>query len=54
LRYLGQIGHVRDSEVALDSLASDHPESAVVVDQLRDHLRRFDLKSYLGLLNSLG
>jgi signal transduction histidine kinase len=54
LRYLGQIGHVRDSEAALDSFASDFPESAATVDRLRDHLRRFDLKSYLGLLNSLG
>lgn len=54
LRYLGQVGHVRDIETELDALTADFPTSVPLVEQLRDHLRRYDLKSYLNLLNTLG
>jgi signal transduction histidine kinase/FixJ family two-component response regulator len=54
LRYLGRIGHVRGIESGLDALAADFPASQPLVEQLRGHLRSFDLKSYLKLLDSHG
>ena len=51
LRRLGQIGHVRDIETGLDALAADVPASLALVEQLRERLRAFDLKSYLKLLD---
>ncbi|WP_277967904.1 ATP-binding response regulator [Sphingomonas echinoides] len=53
LRYLGRVGNVREIDGALDALTNDFPDSAVLVAQLRDHLRRFDLKAYIDLLNAV-
>jgi CheY-like chemotaxis protein len=54
LRHLGRVGHVRGIEAGLDALAADFPASRPLVDQLRGHLRAFDLKSFLKLLDSHG
>jgi signal transduction histidine kinase/CheY-like chemotaxis protein len=54
LRHLGRIGHVRDIDAGLDALAADVPASAPLVEQLRGHLRNFDLKSFLALLDKYG
>ncbi len=54
LRHLGQIGHVRGIEAALTALANDVPDSLPLVEQLRSHVRAFDLGGYLGLLDSHG
>ena len=54
LRYLGRVGHVRNIDAELDRLAMDFPASEPLVAQLRDHLRNFDLKSFLALLDRHG
>lgn len=54
LRRLGQAGHVRGIEAALASLADDVPESHALVEQLRGHVRGFDLGGYLRLLDAHG
>lgn len=54
LRHLGRIGHVRDIEAGLEALEADYPASAALVEQLRSHLRDFDLKSFLRLLDRHG
>ncbi|GGE07299.1 hybrid sensor histidine kinase/response regulator [Polymorphobacter glacialis] len=54
LRRLGQVGHVRGIETGLDTLATSFPASQPLVDQLRSHVRAFDLKSYLKLLETHG
>ena len=54
LRRLGQVGHVRGIETGLDTLAASFPASQPLVDQLRSHVRAFDLKSYLRLLETHG
>jgi CheY-like chemotaxis protein len=52
LRYLGKVGHVRDIEAQLDALATEFPDSSPFVEQLRGHVGRFDLKSFLAVLDS--
>ncbi len=52
LRRLGQLGHVRGIEARLDDLGRDFPASQPLVARLRDHVRAFDLKAYLKLLDS--
>jgi CheY-like chemotaxis protein len=52
LRHLGRVGHVRGIEAGLDALAADFPASQPLVEQLRLHLRAFDLKSFLKLLDA--
>ncbi len=54
LRRLGQVGHVRGIEAALSTLASEVPASGPLVDQLRGHVRAFDLGGYLRLLDAHG
>ncbi|MBC7522187.1 MAG: hypothetical protein H7268_13990, partial [Sandarakinorhabdus sp.] len=54
LRHLGRVGHVRGIETGLDALAADFPASQPLVEQLRQHLRAFDLKSFLKLLDAHG
>lgn len=54
LRRLGQIGHVRGIETALTALADDVPASRPLVEQLRGHVRAFDIGGYLRLLDSHG
>ncbi len=54
LRHLGRIGHVRDIDRGLTALAADFPDSEPLVEQLRGHVRNFDLKSYLKLLDGHG
>jgi signal transduction histidine kinase/ActR/RegA family two-component response regulator len=46
LRRLGQAGHVRGLEMQLQKLADDVPASLPLVVELRDQLRRYDLKSF--------
>jgi hypothetical protein len=46
LRRLGQAGHVRGLEMQLQKLADDVPASLPLVVELRDKLRRYDLKSF--------
>ena len=54
LRHLGRIGHVRNIAAALDALAAEFPASVTLVEQLRGHLRSFDLKAFLALLDKYG
>ena len=54
LRWLGQIGHIRGIEVALTALVNAAPASRPLVEQLRDHVRAFDLAGYLRLLDAHG
>jgi hypothetical protein len=46
LRRLGQAGHVRGLEARLQQLAADVPASLPLVAELRDQLRRYDLKAF--------
>jgi hypothetical protein len=54
LRRLGQAGHLRGIEAALKSLAEDVPASAPLVEQLRGHVRAFDLGGYMRVLDAHG
>jgi CheY-like chemotaxis protein len=54
LRRLGQAGHIRGVEAALDALAADLPASVPLVEALRTHVRAFDLDGYLRLLDTHG
>jgi CheY-like chemotaxis protein len=54
LRRLGQVGHVRGIEAALAALEADVPASRPLVEQLRGHVRAFDLGGYLRLLDNHG
>lgn len=54
LRRLGQVGHVRAIEAALTALAADLPASLPLVEELRGHVRAFDLGGYLRLLDAHG
>lgn len=54
LRRLGEAGHLRGIEAGLTALAHDHPTSRVLVEQLRRHIRDFDLDGYLRLLDHYG
>jgi CheY-like chemotaxis protein len=51
LRLLAKTGHVREIETTLAELAADVPESAPVVAALREHLRNFDLRSFVKMLD---
>ncbi len=46
LRRLGQAGHVRGLEARLRQFEADVPGSLALVDELRDQLRRYDLKAF--------
>jgi signal transduction histidine kinase/CheY-like chemotaxis protein len=46
LRRLGQAGHVRGLEARLQQLAADVPASLPLVAELRNQLRRYDLKAF--------
>jgi signal transduction histidine kinase/CheY-like chemotaxis protein len=46
LRRLGQAGHVRGLEARLQLLADDVPDSMPLVAELRDTLKRYDLKAF--------
>ena len=54
LRRLGQLGHIRGIESGLDALEIDFPASAPLVGELREAVRAFDLKAFLGLLETNG
>jgi signal transduction histidine kinase/DNA-binding response OmpR family regulator len=54
LRRLGQVGHLRGIEAALTALADEAPASRPLVDQLRGHVRAFDLGGYIRLLDAHG
>ena len=54
LRRLGQVGHIRGIETALTALADELPGSRPLVEQLRHHVRAFDLGGYLRLLDKHG
>jgi len=51
LRLLAKTGHVREIETTLAQLAADVPESAPVVALLREHVRNFDLRSLVKVLD---
>lgn len=51
LHLLAKTGHVREIETTLAKLAADVPESAPVVAVLREHLRNFDLRSLVKVLD---
>ncbi len=54
LRRLGQAGHLRGIEAALKALAEEVPASAPLVEQLRGHVRAFDLGGYMRVLDAHG
>jgi signal transduction histidine kinase/DNA-binding response OmpR family regulator len=54
LRRLGQVGHVRGIEAALTALEAEVPDSGPLVEQLRGHVRAFDLGGYLRVLDNHG
>jgi signal transduction histidine kinase/DNA-binding response OmpR family regulator len=54
LRRLGQAGHIRGVEAALNALAAELPASVPLVEALRTHVRAFDLDGYLRLLDTHG
>ncbi len=54
LRRLGQAGHIRGLEAALNALAEELPASRPLVDQLRSHVRAFDLGGFLRHLDAHG
>ncbi len=54
LRHLGRVGHVRGIEAALTALADELPASRPLVEQLRGHVRVFDLGGFLRLLDAHG
>lgn len=54
LRRLGQAGHVRGIEAALAALAEEAPDSLPLIEDLRRHVRSFDLAAYLRLLDAQG
>jgi signal transduction histidine kinase/DNA-binding response OmpR family regulator len=54
LRRLGQAGHIRGLEAALTALAEELPASRPFVEQLRSHVRAFDLGGFLRLLDAHG
>lgn len=54
LRRLGQAGHIRGIEATLDALIVEQPASRPFVEQLRSHVRAFDLGGFLRLLEASG
>lgn len=54
LRRLGQAGHIRGLEAALNALAEELPASRPLVAQLRAHVRAFDLEGFLRVLDASG
>lgn len=54
LRRLGEAGHVRGLEAALAVLADEEPASRPLVEQLRGHVRAFDLAAFLKQLDAHG
>lgn len=54
LRRLGQAGHIRGLEAALNALAEELPASRPLVEQLRSHVRAFDLGGFLRHLDAHG
>ena len=53
LRRLATIGYVRGIEAKLGEVATCHPESKALVDDLTVHIRGFDLKRFLATLESV-
>ncbi|WP_093287829.1 ATP-binding protein [Solimonas aquatica] len=53
LRQLGRIGHVRAIEAKLRELESADPDSRALVMRLRSLVSRFDLKTYLAVLDKV-
>jgi signal transduction histidine kinase/CheY-like chemotaxis protein/purine-cytosine permease-like protein len=53
LHALGKIGYVRGIEAKLDEVAGQDAEHAVIVDDLRALVRRFELKQYMVRVESL-
>jgi len=49
---LGRIGYVRGIEAKLNQLADD-PAHHTLVEELRGHLRAFDLKRYTAVLEAM-
>jgi signal transduction histidine kinase/CheY-like chemotaxis protein len=54
LHRLGQAGHIRGIETALDALAEELPAARPLVEQLRARVRGFDLAGFLRLLDASG
>ncbi|WP_421793761.1 ATP-binding protein [Hydrocarboniphaga effusa] len=52
LRQLGRIGHVRGIQARLRDLESQHAEGRAFIARLREAVTRFDLPSYLRMLES--
>jgi signal transduction histidine kinase/CheY-like chemotaxis protein/purine-cytosine permease-like protein len=50
---LGQLGYIRAIQAKLDEIATDYPEHADFVSQMRSLIDRFDLDQYMATLKSL-
>jgi len=50
---LGQIGYIKAIRVKLDEIASECPEQADFVSQMRSLVDRFDLDQYMATLKTL-
>ena len=50
---LGQMGYIRAIQVKLDTMASEQPEHADFVAQMRGLIDRFDLDQYMATLKTL-
>ena len=51
IRQLAKVGHIRGVETALDNLEAEVPGAADAVAVMRDHVRNFDLRSLIKLLD---